>query len=306
MLKTVNFLGITIDLYKLFFCLGLFSVYVVLFFLRKKFSFNNKRWFFLSSLTLVFGLLSAWITAVIENYSFYFSSNGEYGKEHFENLRNYGIPIFLPLFFLLYSLFFRDKFKEITDYIASSVYSVMTFVKIGCTFQGCCRGEADSNGIMNVDLGYKTFPVQIYDALSSFIILTICILLIYKLRKKHEGYIYPIGGMLFALTKGFWENFRVHNSIYEKHFLGTSWTFWQYWMSILFIGCFIWLILNLKNEKKGVLDYDEKKGLKFPNLTRSHLEIRYNETKRLYNQRKREKNDDYPVHHKKKKDNKRK
>ena len=40
--------------------------------------------------------------------------------------------------------------------------------------------------------------------------------------------IYPIGGILFAITKGFWETFRVHESEFERNYLDTGWTLWQF------------------------------------------------------------------------------
>ena len=248
------------------FFLGLVSVAVLYQCLHRRFGYPRPRAAFYSIFTLVFGFLSAAMTAWIENGLLYAASDGAY--DHFENLRNYGIPMFLPLFWLLYCLLCREPFKKLTDYLAPGVYSVMTFVKIGCTFNGCCYGAADENGIWNVKLGYRTFPVQIYDALSSFVIVIICIVLIYTVAKKHQGYVYPIGGMLFALTKGYWEGYRVHSTVWEKNYLDTGWTFWQFWMAILFICCLVWFILTAVREKKGVPDFDGMRELRFPYIDR--------------------------------------
>ena len=170
--------------------------------------------------------------------------------EDTEILRNYGIPMFLPVFLLIYCLIFKDDFKKLSDYIAPSVYSVMTFVKVACVFNGCCYGKESEFGIWNEELGTKTFPVQLFDSITSLLIFIICIVLIKKWKGKHSGYIYPIGGILFALTKGFWEFFRVHPFEFEQHYLGTRFTLWQYWLLVLFIGCVIWLFFLLRNEKK--------------------------------------------------------
>ena len=62
--------------------------------------------------------------------------------------------------------------------------------------------------------------------------------------------IYPIGGILFAITKGFWETFRVHESEFERNYLDTGWTLWQFWLLALFIGCVIWIAIVYKKEKK--------------------------------------------------------
>ena len=247
-------LGFDINMYKLFFYLALISVPVVLFSLRKKFGFDIKQAAFYSGFTLIFGLLSALLTGLLKRVMLAYASGGAYKDT--ELLRNYGIPIFLPLFLLLYCLLRKDDFKKLSDYLAPSVYSVMTFVKIGCVFGGCCYGKPDDHGIWNEMLGYRTFPVQLYDALSSLAIFVICLCLIKILHGKHAGYVYPVGGMLFALTKGFWESFRVHGSVYERSFLNTGWTLWQYWLLVLFLGCLIWFVLTIyKEKKKRISDY---------------------------------------------------
>ena len=256
MFPVIHIAGHVISMYKLMFFAGLASVPVFCFCLRKTFGFGKGKTAFISGFTLAFGYLSAMITAWLENWLLGLASGG--ANTHLETIRNYGIPMFLPLFFLVYCIFFREPFRRITDFIAPCVYSVMTFIKIGCTLWGCCYGEPDEHGIMNLDLGYRTFPVQVYDAISSFVIVVICLVLIFTLRKKHEGRIYPIGGMLFALTKGFWESFRVHSSVWERNFLNTGFTFWQYWMLLLFIGCAVWLALTVREEKKGIQDFDKR------------------------------------------------
>ncbi|MBQ7637949.1 MAG: prolipoprotein diacylglyceryl transferase [Clostridia bacterium] len=264
MIKKLPFFGSELDSYNTMFFLGLLSVIFFYLILKNRFSYKKGRALFYALFTLAFGFLSAWLTAIIENSMLLAASGGEY--DHFESLRNYGIPMFLPVFWLIYCLLCREPFKKLTDYLAPSVYSVMTFVKIGCTLGGCCYGERDEHGIWNADLGYKTFPVQIYDALSSFVIVIICLILIKKLSDKRPGYVYPIGGMLFAATKGFWENFRVHSTVWEKNYLDTGMTFWQFWMIILFVCCFIWLLLTYVRDKKGKPDFDKDESIKLPHI----------------------------------------
>ena len=277
--------------YDICFALALMTIPVMFFSLRKTFGFTKPRTLFYTVFTLGFGLLSAWITAVIKNAALVWASNGEF--EPTEWLRNYGIPMFLPIFFLLYCLFCRDQFRTLMDYLAPGVYSVMSFVKLGCMLNSCCYGEPDEHGIMNVKLGYRTFPVQLYDMVTSICIVIICIILIYTLRKKHKGFIYPIGGMLFALTKGFWENYRVHTNVWERNFLDTGWTFWQFWMTILFVGCFVWLILAIVWEKKGIPDFDVMPNLKLPDCSFERFQAKYKSWKTKRN--------NYTHHNKKKK-----
>ena len=249
MLQYITLFGLYINSYKMFFYLALASVPVMLFFLRNKFGYSRVQALRYSVLTLLFGLIAAWLTAVLKRAMLGYASGGEYTDT--EPLRNYGIPIFLPLFFLVYCWIFRDDFRKISDYVAPCVYSVMTFVKVGCVFWGCCYGEQTEHGLWNSMLGYNTFPVQLYDAITSLVIVVICLALIFKRNHRGYGYVYPIGGILFALTKGFWENFRVHESEYERNFLNTGWTLWQYWLLVLFIGCVLWMVTMYLKDRNG-------------------------------------------------------
>ena len=249
MLQYVYVFKIPINMYKVFFYLALASVPMMLFALRKEYHYSKRQAALYSSITLIFGLIAAWLTAYLKRVMLGYASGGLYTDT--ERLRNYGIPIFLPVFLLIYCCIFKIDFKRLTDYVAPCVYSVMTFVKIGCVFWGCCYGEPDDHGIWNSMLGCKTFPVQLYDSISSFFMVLICVLLTYRIHNRHSGYIYPVGGMLFALTKGFWESFRVHESEYERSFLETGYTLWQYWLLVLFISCFIWLAVIMYREKRG-------------------------------------------------------
>ena len=276
--------GKEIIIYDVCFMVALLTIPILFFLLRKHFDFTVKRTLFYVVFTLGFGLLSARITGIIKDWLLTLDSNGLY--ERGELLRNYGIPMFLPIFFLIYCLLFKDRFRTVMDYLAPGVYSVMTFVKLGCVFEGCCYGAPDENGIMNVHLGYRTFPVQLYDMLTSVGIVIICLVLIYTLRKKHKGFIYPIGGILFALTKGFWEHFRVHTSEWERNFFDTGFTFWQFWMMILLAGCLIWLILAIVWEKKGIADFDE---MKYPGIQQTKL-FQKEKKKKVVHHRKGKKN----------------
>lgn len=248
MLQYFDVFGLSINSYKFFFCLGLISVPIILFTLRRSFRFGKGQTFFYSVFVILLGLASARLTATLKQVMLGFASGGTYHDD--ELLRNYGIPIFLPAFLLLYCLLCKDNFRKLSDAVAPCVYSVMTFVKIGCTFWGCCNGEASEHGIWNERLQMKTFPVQLYDAITSAVIVIVCLWLIVKSKRKGTGYVYPIGGILFSITKGFWEFFRVHESEYERSFLGTGFTLWQYWLLILLIGCIVWLLV-LKRKGSG-------------------------------------------------------
>ena len=94
MLQFINIMGISVNMYKFFFYLALATVPVMLIALRKKFQFSMRQAIIYSIVTLVFGLIAAWMTASMKRMMLGYASGGLYTDT--ERLRNYGIPMFLP------------------------------------------------------------------------------------------------------------------------------------------------------------------------------------------------------------------
>ena len=84
--------------------MGLATVPVFLFALRKRFGYTKGQAVKYSALTLAFGLFAAYLTAVLKRVMLAYASNGAYSDT--EALRNYGIQIFLPICMLVFCLIF--------------------------------------------------------------------------------------------------------------------------------------------------------------------------------------------------------
>ena len=266
MLPEIELFNHTIHMGSLFLFLHYPAVPFIYFLLKKRYGFNAIKTFFYSMFTLVSGVLGAVITSALANFILKLTSGGEFVPH--ESLSSYGISMFVGIFYVLYCPLFRKSFRLLTDYAAPAVFFVNILGKLVCVFDGCCYGPADPNGIYFKSLGYKAFPVQIYDTVFIAIIFVIMMILTFTLSKKHVGYLLPIANMLYAVEKGCLEEFRVYKSAYEGSFLGTGRTFWQYFLAVLFIGSLIWLICTIIWEKKGKADFDTATNIHLPDLSK--------------------------------------
>lgn len=233
---------------------------------RKRYGYTVKRAVLYSVLTLAFGYIAVVISAKTGNY-FVWLANGK-NDVRLEPLNSYGLQLFWPPFMLLYCLLFRDKFKTLTDYATPSIMFAQTLGKVACSFAGCCYGPKDPKGMYLVQEGFRAFPVQVCDTVCIGLIFILSVVLLFTFSKKHPGYIFPISGMLYALQKGYWEEYRVYDYEAEGNFFNTGRTFWQFFLVFLFVGCLIWLIGAIIYEKKGKPDFDESESIKLPDLSK--------------------------------------
>lgn len=116
-----------------------------------------------------------------------------------------GLSSYVGCFTLILSSIFYEKINPSNNnyYIKSTIMSlplIYGISKLGCFFVGCCYGIPYS-GILNVTytsgLNIKLFPIQLLESII-FIILFICILLIYK---KNKNNIIEITILICALSK---------------------------------------------------------------------------------------------------------
>lgn len=97
----------------------------------------------------------------------------------------------------LISYFFAAKFVLKKEPVTASFWTVAEIAggsisvahglgRIGCLFAGCCYGKATDAwfGVYNVYLGYKTIPVQLFEALFLFLLTGV---IIYRLKKGKRG-----------------------------------------------------------------------------------------------------------------------
>ena len=282
MLPTFELFGQTIHTGDIFLFLHYPGVPFIYLLLRKRYGFPVKKTLFYAFFTLFFGVGGAIVTSKVANYVLTVTSHGAF--EPYETLNSYGIAMFLAVIYIFYCLLFRKPFQTLTDYAMPAVSFIHVLGKLVCVFNGCCYGPASEHGLYFQNLGYKAVPVQLYDTINNAIIFVILIVLTYTFSKKHKGYLYPIAGILYAIQKWVLEEFRVYENPYEGNFLNTGWTFWQWFLVILFVGSVIWLIGAILWEKKGMPDLDTVENIKLPDLSKipEKIKARKQKNKRTY------------------------
>jgi prolipoprotein diacylglyceryltransferase len=249
MLPEITILGHALRLYDLCGYLGYLSVPIIMFCLRKRYGFSIAKTIFCAVVTLICGVIAHYGTAAIENKVMEIVTDGAF--EPFETMSSFGFWVFIAPIFLLVCLRFSLDYRSITDIIAPCLCVVTSLGKFACFFNGCCAGPQDIRGIYMVQLGYKCFPIQLYEALFYFAFFIIILVLTFTFSKKHIGYLMPISGMLYSVVKIWAENYRTWPSEFEQNFLYTGHTYWQFFLLITFYGCLIWLIATYILEKKG-------------------------------------------------------
>ena len=265
MLPTFELFGMTIKTGNLFLFINYFvSVPISLIPIRKRYGYKLSNAIYYSVLTLVLGVAALHITSLVSNAIMELASGGAFNP--YETINSYGLYLFLPPLYLIYCLLFRKGYREMMDYVTPAVCTVETIGKLVCFFEGCCYGPPDEHGLYFQNLGYKAFPVQLYDTIDNAVILVIILILTYTFSKKHKGYLMPIAGMLYSIQKGILEEYRVYHEEIEGNFMGTGRTYWQFFLAVLFACCLIWLIGTIIRNKKGKPDFDTATNIKLPNL----------------------------------------
>lgn len=264
MLPSITLGSQTVYLYNVIVITEYLSVPVIMLLLRKRFGVTRKKALGTALFTLVCGFFALQLTSVIANGILTAVSGGNFSP--YEQQSSYGLPLFIPVFFVPVCLLFRKSFRRLTDYAAPCVFCVQMLGKVACSFNGCCYGPECDFGFYSEIAEYKTFPVQVFDAATCALIFILCLILTFTFAKKHQGYLFPICGTLYAAQKAFWEEFRVYPNEWEGNFLGTGRTYWQYFLCILLVGSLIWLIGVIRWEKKGKPDFDTATFLHVPDL----------------------------------------
>ena len=105
------------------------------------------------------------------------------------------------------------------------------FGRIGCLFAGCCHGKVTDEwyGIWNAEVGAKTVPIPLYEAIFLFVLSALMIILLFRLDFKYNM-------TLYLISYGIWrfviEYFRAD---YRGDFIpGLSPS--QFWSIVMVIG----------------------------------------------------------------------
>ena len=180
-----------VDLYTCLVALAVLAALFVLRILSTKYGVSIKLYNFTllcGTLSIILGFLSATLFQALYNIKELgrFELGNSTGMTFLGGLLG-GAIIFLSIYFGIGALIFKDKdniknFGKIANIGACCICIAHSVGRIGCLMAGCCHGKRVDGffGIYNYSVGYKTLPVQLYEAVFLAILFFVLIKLIDK------------------------------------------------------------------------------------------------------------------------------
>ena len=256
---------------------------------RKKYNFSFKKGLFYSFAIVLLGILECKVMSLFQSWLLNMISGGEIPIEN--GIRFIGVIVFEPLFILLLVYLSGEKYRKLMDFAIPGNLAALLIGKLSCHIEGCCYGIPFENGIYNKFADANVFPVQLCESASSLIAIAAVYLLLYKCNKIRKGTLFPVGAIIYCITRFIWEEFRYYDNNWQLDFFFGLNT-WQFWCVISVITCVIWLIILYTNPKYAECDFSTKENAPFTVIS---------ERIRTSVIRFRTRNEKNIVHHKKKK-----
>lgn len=192
-MKVFYDLGIENTLYWGCYVLGFVTIFVFN-------AFYGKHYGIKPGIALAFSVLS-YVLIYAWTYVLAWVMNGfEWG--HHNAIRVY---IWFPLVLLFIGKLFKIDFESACEFMTPSTCIVYGIARLGCNFTGCCYGIPASWGIESVEAGYRVFPVQLCESLTSLGIAWLIMRLARKRNYKSDGTLYPLMMILYGGTRFLWE-----------------------------------------------------------------------------------------------------
>ena len=203
-----NILGISVDLYTICFLVGIIACLIFTIIAMKKCGYSSTARdtiIIIGIFAIMIGLLSAALFQAFYNLiagrGFTFE-----GMTFIGGLIG-GVISFLGIYFLyVYAInpklkeksFFKSDMNKGVWYLLRiapiSITIAHGFGRIGCLFAGCCHGQVTNEwyGIWNAEVGAKTVPTQLYEAIFLFLISAVMIVLLFKINFKYNMSLYLV------------------------------------------------------------------------------------------------------------------
>ena len=240
-----NIFGLSIDLYLICFLVGVIVCLVFTILAMKKTGYSSTARdtiIMIGIFAIIIGLLSASLFQAIYNLAAGKGFTFE-GMTFIGGLIG-GVISFVGIYFL-YVYVINPRLKEKSFFKANmnkgiwyllriapiSITIAHGFGRIGCLFAGCCHGKVTDEwyGIWNAEVGAKTVPIPLYEAIFLFVLSALMIILLFRLDFKYNM-------TLYLTNYGIWrfviEYFRAD---YRGDFIpGLSPS--QFWSIIMVIG----------------------------------------------------------------------
>ena len=206
-----NLFGLSIDMYTICFLVGIIACLVFTIIAMKKCGYSSTARdtvIIIGILSILIGLFTAVLFQALYDYiadpSKGFNFDG--GMTFIGGLIG-GVIAFIGLYFLyVYGInpklkegnFFKSNMNKGIWFLVRiapiSITIAHAFGRIGCLFAGCCYGQKTDAwyGVWNAALGYKTVPVQLYEAIFLFALSAVMIVLLFKFKSKDTMAIYLV------------------------------------------------------------------------------------------------------------------
>ena len=262
---------------------------------REKYNYSFRKALAYALVLIGTGMIELKLMGIIRTAVMTIVSSGEFSPK--PSVRIFGAILFQPIVAFVLSRLTGDSFRRVIDSFAPETFLYFIVGKISCHLEGCCHGFPYEKGVESILYGGRVFPVQLCEAASTAVVVAILYLISKDKFKLRQGSLFPIGTIMYSVTRFFWEYFRYYDVVWEKEFfLGMN--FWQTFCIISIIVSVIWLVvLYSKAEYKNCsLQTNEKAPVAKAVARYDAYVFAKKEAKRK--ERKAEKN---IVHHKKRK-----
>ena len=264
--------NIEVDLYTIFFLVGIIACFIFTFFAMKKSAYSpsaSDTILVIGIFSIMFGLLFAVLFQSF--YDFLAFPSGGFkitGKMTFLGGLLGGVITFLGLYFLyVYVInprlkernFFKSNMNkglwELLRFAPISITIAHAFGRIGCFFAGCCGGkETDAwFGVTFPGELVKVIPTQLFEAIFLFLISAAMIVLYFVFKFKYNMSVYLIG---YGVWRFIIEFFRDDDRGSFMPGLSPS----QFWAIIMVIGGVIFFFLYRYFDK--IITYEKEQKLK--------------------------------------------
>lgn len=240
-----NIFGLSIDLYTICFVVGVVACLFFTIIAMKKSGYSSSASdtiIILGIFAIMIGLLSA---VLFQGFYNLIAGKGfNSGGMTFIGGLIGGVIAFVGLYFL-YVYVINPRLKD-KNFLKSdmnkgiwyllriapiSITIAHGFGRIGCLFAGCCHGHITEEwyGIWNAEVGAKTVPIPLYEAIFLFLISAIMIVLLFKFKFKYNMALYLVS---YGIWRFIIEYFR---DDYRGDFIpGLSPS--QFWSILMFVG----------------------------------------------------------------------
>ena len=211
MCPEISVFGIAIDMYAVWFIIGVIACLIFAIIAMKKCGYSRTAsdtiiiiGVFAIIIGLVFAMLFQAFYDFINNPSAGFKING--GMTFIGGLIG-GVIAFLGLYFLyVYVInprlkdgnFFKSDMNKGVWYLVRiapiSITIAHAFGRIGCLFAGCCHGHETHEwyGIYSNNAGTTVVPIQLYESIFLFVLSAVLIVLLFKFKSKDTMAIYLV------------------------------------------------------------------------------------------------------------------